>query len=97
MASMSAFFLVVVVALSHYLISNAQTEEERLSIKYYTSVRVSRGETLWSIAEEYSDEHYDNIGDYIDEVVSINHLKNREYLKDGQYLIIPYYSENYVK
>lgn len=79
----------------HVLITKAQGEE--LSFKYYTSVQVSYGESLWSIAESYRDEHYDCIQDYINEVIHINHLRDGDSVTAGQYLIVPYYSSEYVK
>ena len=78
------------------LITKAQ-EEEEVSFKYYTSIQVSYGESLWSIAKTYQDEHYDRIQDYVDEVIRINHLRDGDSITAGQYLIIPYYSSEYVK
>ena len=58
--------------------------------KKYKSVQIHKGETLWSLAEEYGN---DNIGinDYIREVCFINHLSEEDILIRGQYLIVPYY------
>ncbi len=78
------------------LITKAQ-EEEEVSFKYYTSIQVSYGESLWSIARTYQDDHYDCTQDYVDEVIHINHLKDGEDITAGQYLIIPYYSSEYIK
>ena len=78
------------------LITKAQ-EEEEVSFKYYTSIQVSYGESLWSIARTYQDDHYDCTQDYVDEVIHINHLKDGEDITAGQYLIIPYYSSKYIK
>ena len=44
--------------------------------RYYTSVEVSPGDSLWSIAERYLDDHYKDHQKYISEVVSINHLED---------------------
>ena len=62
--------------------------------KYYTSIRVSSGDTLWDIAKEYRTEEYSDISSYIAEVREINHLSSNQ-ITDGMYLCIPYYSEEY--
>ncbi len=58
--------------------------------KHYKSILIEYGDTLWAIASEYKDSHYDSVHDYIDEVMQINHLKNDK-IHAGQYLLIPYY------
>ncbi len=66
--------------------------------KYYTSVTVEGGETLWDIVEGYIDySHYKNRNSYIEEVRSINHLDEDCSIMAGQMLILPYYSSEYVK
>lgn len=66
--------------------------------KYYTSVTVESGETLWDIADEYIDyAHYKNRNSYITEVQSINHLDDNCSITAGQTLILPYYSSIYIK
>ncbi len=66
--------------------------------KYYTSVTIEYGETLWSLADAYIDyENYRDKNSYISEVCSINHLDEDGSLMAGQVLIMPYYSEEYVK
>lgn len=76
-------------------ITNAQEKSGDIAYKYYTSIEISSGDSLWSIAEKYRDDHYDSIQDYMDEVVSINHIGNRNRLISGQFLVIPYYSDEY--
>lgn len=66
--------------------------------KYYTGVTVEVGESLWDLAEEYMDStHYSNCESYIDEVCSINHLADENAITAGQLLILPYYSQEYVR
>ena len=62
--------------------------------KYYTSVYVEPGDSLWSIAEEHLSADYDSIYSYIDEVMAINHLSD-DFLRSGTRLCIPYYSAEY--
>lgn len=89
------FILIIGLTISyHAIVSEAGTDTDSLAFKYYTSIMVEYGDTLWSIAHQYTDEHYDNIMDYINEVISINHIKEDQ-ITTGQYLIIPYYSYDY--
>ena len=65
--------------------------------KYYTSITIEYGDTLWSIADQYMDkEHYSRTS-YIAEVKNINHIKNEDMIKEGKMLIIPYFSRDYME
>ena len=79
------------------LITQATSEIEDISYKYFTSIEVSSGDTLWTIAEEYSDaEYYDSLDEYIEEVKNMNHMSS-DTLLAGQFLIVPYYSQEFIK
>ena len=58
--------------------------------KYYTSVEVSYGDSLWSIAEEYLDADHQSVYDYIDEIKAINGLDSDQ-IQAGEYLMVSYY------
>lgn len=76
--------------------SNAKDDSEAVSYKYYKSITVANDDTLWSIAQEYMDaEHYESIYDYIEEVKSMNTLTD-ENIHYGEYLIVPYYTSEFV-
>lgn len=88
--------LIIGLSLSYHAIrSNANTDIEEIEYKYFTSVSVNYGETLWIIAEKYADNHYKNIEAYISELMKINNLSSDE-IKAGQYLIVPYYSSEFI-
>lgn len=73
-------------------LAQAQTKDSAPVYKYYASIAVQYGDTLWSIAEEnISFEHYSDIKDFINEISRINHLSNDKLIA-GRYLIVPYYS-----
>lgn len=80
----------------HSIITFAETDadEDSLSFKYYTEIEVAYGDSLWSIAQEYADDHYRTSLEYIKEVKNINHLCT-DVIKEGQKLIIPYYSNEF--
>lgn len=65
--------------------------------KYYTSVTVESGMTLWGLADEYIDyNYYKDRDSYIAEVKNINHLDEKGSLIAGQRLVLPYYSNEYI-
>lgn len=61
--------------------------------KYYTSISIEEGDTLWSVAEDYG-KGFDSGRDFIQEVIRINHLTD-ENLRRGDHLIVPYYSRDF--
>ncbi len=67
-------------------------QDEQILHKYYTSVYVNPGDTLWTIAGEYYDLGYENRKEYINEVMDINHLTHASDLQSGTVIYVPYYS-----
>lgn len=63
--------------------------------KYYTSIMVQQGDSLWSIADVYITSEYHDKDDYINEVKKLNHLNSND-IHAGEYLMIPYYSAEYL-
>lgn len=87
-----ALVLTFVLAISyHAILSEATSSDKEVSYKYYTSIEVPYGASLWSIAEEYAGEEYASAKEYVHEVMEINHLRE-ENITAGQYLVVPYYS-----
>ncbi len=76
--------------------TKAQDSSEAVEIKYYTSITVSSGDSLWTIAAEHMGNHYDSAVEYIEEVMNMNGLSS-ETIYAGQHLVIPYYSADYRK
>ena len=60
--------------------------------KYYTEVRVGRGDTLWSIADRFMTEEYTSRRAYVREIQKINNLGCE--LQYGKRILVPYYSED---
>ncbi len=93
------FTLVLALTLSIALcsFSTKASEDSNVSMyKYYTSIQITAGDTLWSIAEKYDAPHSDSVMNYIDEVKEMNGLDD-DSLLSGQYLIIPYYSDVFIE
>ncbi len=93
--SMLIVSIITVVALSIFAISistQASGLERTARHKYYKSIEVSKGDTLWSIAAENFDmEHYKNIQEYVKEIKEMNAMKS-DHIMSGSCLIIPYYA-----
>lgn len=70
--------------------AHGNSEEASLQHKYYTSIEITSGDTLWGIAEKYMDENYDSIYEYIYELKDINGLESDD-IQDAQYLTVAYY------
>lgn len=93
-----AVVLVLIFSLSyHTLVSRANTGMEDISYKYFTSIQIEAGDTLWNLADRYADDaHYASRDQYIAEVMEINHMTDED-IYAGNYLIVPYYSAEFVK
>lgn len=91
---LAMIFICIMILGINGMISEAGTAtEDELSFKYYKNICLEQGDTLTSIARTYADrEHYDSHDSYIREVVYMNHLKDADDVREGAYLIIPYYS-----
>lgn len=58
--------------------------------KYYKSITIEKGDSLWSIAEEYCTDACKSTGEYIDELKKLNQL-SADTIHAGQHLIVAYY------
>lgn len=87
-------FVLAITFLCGFFYTNAFAKEDALqtTYKYYTSLEVERGDTLWSIASEYADEAYCSVQEYIEELKYMNNLTSDK-IVEGHYLTISYYSE----
>jgi len=62
--------------------------------KYYTSIQIKQGDSLWSIAQQYKSEHYESTQEYVDELVLLNDLTS-ETIHAGQHLMVIYYDSEF--
>lgn len=60
--------------------------------KYYTSIRIEEGDTLWAIADEYIQGMDIDKKEYISEICEINGICEDE-IHAGDYIVISYYSK----
>ncbi len=73
------------------------TDQASDSYKYYKEVYVESGDTLWTIAEVYTDGSVSEIRNCVKEVQEINGINKYETLKAGTYITVPYYSTCYLQ
>lgn len=64
--------------------------------KYYTSIQIEAGDTLWKIASIHITEEYSSIEEYISEIARLNNLEN-DNIHEDRFLMIPYYSRTDIK
>lgn len=87
------------VVLSAFLVSISTQASELghgAEYKYFKSIEVTKGDTLWSIAKENMDkDHYKNVSEYVNEIKIMNAMKS-DSIMSGSYIIIPYYSSELV-
>ncbi len=74
--------------------AKASASSKDACYKYYTSILIQDGDSLWSLAEKNQDEHFPSKQAYIEEIKRTNNLSD-DILISGQYLIIPYYSSEF--
>lgn len=76
--------------------TRAQGNDEQILYKYYKSITVAAGDTLWNFADQYAEpSHYPDHQSYIDEVVRMNGLTD-EHITSGQHIVLPYYSNEFM-
>lgn len=91
---MSVCFIISLSFSTGSFLSNAKDYDTPVEYKYYASIPVMAGDTLWSIAETHMGTHYDSVEDYVKELKKINSL-SEECITTGMYLVVPYYSTEF--
>lgn len=93
------FFLLVVTVMvcssffGHNLMSAMAEEQKSVSYnKYYTSIQIKEGDSLWAIAEHYRNHSGKSTEEYLKELKNINRL-GEDIIHAGNYLTVAYYAE----
>ncbi len=60
--------------------------------KYYKSIRVESGDTLWTIADEYIMGLNIDKSEYIAEICNLNNIDG-DNIEAGEYIVVSYYSK----
>ena len=69
-------------------------EEDPVSFKYYKSIEIEDGDTLWGIAEKYMSNEYDSVQEYIAELKEINQLVTDD-IQSANYLTVVYFDSEF--
>ena len=74
--------------------AHGNLEEDPVSFKYYKSIEIEEGDTLWGIAEEYMSDEYDSVQEYIAELKEINQLMTDD-IQSANYLTVVCYDSEF--
>lgn len=77
--------MITVIAVFKFAFGNTKKEYTQ----YYEVHKIVSGDTLWSIAQTYSDGNIETV-DYVDKIKTFNGMKS-DNIKSGQQIIIPVY------
>ncbi len=86
-------FLTISVVCANSIIAKAGEGNEKSYQKQYMTIKIEKGDTVWSIAEEHITPGFDTITDLIEEISFINSLDDNYSVQSGKFLMIPYYAE----
>ena len=70
----------------------ASSRSNEVLHKYYTSVRIQSGDSLWNLADQYTVDGIYDRDDFIRETCELNHLSDQDELHTGDYIVVGYYS-----
>lgn len=74
-----------------FFIMNVMADEQPGTemVSYYTSIQIKPGDTLWSIAEEYTAGTDISVDDYVLQLKQMNHM-GEDTIHAGRYLTVMY-------
>lgn len=86
-------FAVILLAsgfLGHTMLTSMAKEESVIYDRYYKSIRIQEGDSLWQIAGKYCQDGPMNKDEYISALRQMNNLK-QDTIHKGQYLTVVYF------
>ncbi|KMZ54971.1 LysM peptidoglycan-binding domain-containing protein [Dorea sp. D27] len=96
-AAISAFVLIMCMSIllgCNFSDASDSREDAPVEYRYYKSIEIQPGDTLWGIAEEFMTDEYSSVNEYINEVKKINGLGSDD-IQESQYLTIAYYDTEF--
>ena len=89
----SALVFVLFIVLAFVLLSTkSMASNDAPLFKYYKSVQIKGGDTLYDLSLEYVNPSVNDTESFIEEVKYINNLEDDYHLYEGNYIIVPYYA-----
>lgn len=90
---MAAAALVCIILFSSRSITSADETGEAVKLtKYYKTITIETGDSLWSIADQYRSGEYRTTKDYVEELRLMNGLHS-DRIQAGQKLVVAYFAE----
>ena len=77
-----------------FFVSAQEKNDNEVLYKYYTSIEIQPGDTLWEIASETMTSEYDSVPEYVEVLKRMNDLSSDQ-IQAGQNLIIAYNDTEY--
>ena len=74
---------------SFFVSAHEDADNTETVYKYYTSIEIQHGDTLWDIAESTMTSEYDSVQEYVEVLKDMNNLESDD-IQAGQYLMIAY-------
>lgn len=88
LAIVAAFVVIVSCTISDSILSLAQ-EDNEIQGKFYKSITIEKGDTLWEIAEQYLTDDYTSVQEYVYALKEMNNM-NSDLIFAGDKLIVAY-------
>ena len=94
----TVFVIFITCTLFGNLLTSAHDSREAapVNFKYYKSVIIQPGDTLWNIAETYITEDYDSVPAYVKALKELNSLSSDE-IQAGCHLMIAYNDTQFIR
>ena len=77
-----------VILIGNSIITFAGSRAEQPVHKYYTSVQLQKGDSLWSLSDQYASSDRTSRAQFIDEVCELNGISKDNTLHSGEYLVV---------
>ena len=85
----AAIVLVFSLRLSNFIAPAHENTGDHTVYKYYRSIQIQPGDTLWDIAEETMTSEYDSTAEYVEVLKEMNGLTS-DHIEAGHYLTVAY-------
>lgn len=90
MIVVAGMFLFVFMFFGRTVFVSMAEEESRYMPRYYKSIQIQEGDSLWGIAQEYCEDGQMSPQEYVEELKFVNQL-HQDTIHAGQYLTVIYF------